>query len=86
MINDGFGMTWVDDTRIATGMYSNEFVVVDVDRAIHSRHRLKVKRESSMGLDSRCQSIDVHPTQNLVAIGARERLYFYQICESEPEE
>jgi WD40 repeat protein len=85
MVNDDFGLAWVDDGRLVTGMYHSEFLVVDVVRGLHSRHKLKVKRESSKELDNRCQSIEVHPTQDLLAITARERLYFYQICEGDED-
>ena len=80
MINDTFGLAFVDDTRLATGCYSGEMVILDIQDNIHSKHTMKLSKGPNQFNDS-VRDIRVHPAENVITVCESERLHFQRICE-----
>ena len=80
MINDKFGLTFIDDTRIATGANSSQLVIIDTEDNAHSKHSMRAAGSQAQFGD-RVRNVDIHPTENVLAVAEGERLHFQRICE-----
>ena len=87
MVSDNFGLDFIDNIRIITGLYNEKMLIWDFENQINNKIELrKPNTKSSIDISTnQCRCISANSKVDLIAASSNESIHFFTIYEDQSE-